>query len=97
MWERIVASFFFFEVPEEKCSHCNFPMCSAKCGQEHIKMPECAILAKHLTTTEDNKIDFQAILPLRCLLEKNSTKWNYMQMFEDHCKVSHERGGFFLL
>ena len=39
--------FFFFEVPKEICSQCKFPMCSAKCSEEHVKMPECAIMAKH--------------------------------------------------
>ena len=38
---------FFFKVPKEICSQCKFPMCSAKCGEEHVKMPECAIMAKH--------------------------------------------------
>ena len=32
--------------------------------------------------------DCQAILPLRCLLEKDTTQWSYLQMFEDHCNVS---------
>ena len=37
---------------------------------------------------KENKIDYQAVLPLRCLLEKDTAKWNYLQMFEDHCDVS---------
>ena len=32
-------------------------------------------------------IDYQAILPLRCLLAKHSTSWNYLQKFMDHCEV----------
>ena len=32
-------------------------------------------------------IDYQAILPLRCLLAKHSTSWNYLQQFMDHCEV----------
>ena len=34
-------------MPKEICSQCKFPMCSAKCVEEHVKMPECAIMAKH--------------------------------------------------
>ena len=32
-------------------------------------------------------IDYQAILPLRCLLAKHSASWNYLQNFMDHCEV----------
>ena len=67
-------------------------MCSTKCAEEHSKMPECLIIAGNLPRLPDQKenherIDYQAILPLRCLLEKESTNWNYLQMFEDHCQV----------
>ena len=33
-------------------------------------------------------IDYQAILPLRCLLAKETSSWDYLQKFMDHCEVS---------
>jgi hypothetical protein len=64
-------------------------MCSTDCAQNHLKMPECPIIAKNLPKLADNsgKVDYQAIMPLRCLLMKktNPQIWEYCQMFQDHC------------
>ena len=71
------------KIPQIKCK-CSFPMCSKECVEKHQNLPECGILAENLPIFED-KLDYQAILPLRCLLAKNkSSKWEYLQMFEDH-------------
>ena len=63
-------------------------MCSSNCAENHSQTTECEIIAKNMPQMEGTmKTDYQAILPLRCLLAKNTEQWNYFQMFEDHCKV----------
>ena len=58
-------------------------MCSEDCVKSHQKSIECPIIAQNLPKF-DEKLDYQAIMPLRCLLSKNNPDWNYLQMFEDH-------------
>ena len=75
--------------PKLSCNQCHYPMCSSKCAETHSQTIECEIIAKNMPHVEGTmKTDYQAILPLRCLLAKNTEEWNYLQMFEDHCKVS---------
>ena len=77
------------QVPKFSCIKCHYPMCSSKCAETHSQTKECEIIAKNMPHVEGTmKTDYQAILPLRCLLAKNTEQWNYLQMFEDHCKVS---------
>ena len=72
---------------------CHYPMCSSNCAENHSQTKECEIIAKNMPLMEGSsastimKTDYQAILPLRCLLAKDTEQWNYFQMFEDHCKV----------
>ena len=60
------------KVPQLKCVQCSFPMCSNQCVEQHCQMPECDILAQNLPMFDD-KLDYQAILPLRCILAKKSS------------------------
>ena len=41
-----------------------------------------------LSSNDIWNIDYQAILPLRCLLSKGDSSWEYFQTFTDHCEVS---------
>ena len=76
------------QVPKFSCIKCHYPMCSSNCAESHSQTKECEIIAKNMPHVEGTmKTDYQAILPLRCLLAKNTEEWNYLQMFEDHCKV----------
>ena len=84
--------FVNIQVPKSSCIQCHYPMCSSNCAENHAQTKECEIIAKNMPLVEGSassimKTDYQAILPLRCLLAKDTEQWNYFQMFEDHCKV----------
>jgi len=71
---------------EEECESCGFTVCG-ECGPLHPQTPECKIIANHIPRTEAGLIDYQAVMPLRCLLTKGNNKsvWNHLQLFTDHC------------
>ena len=78
--------YIFSKVPKKTCVGCSYPVCSKKCAEEHALKEECPIIAQHMPL-KDMQVDYQAIMPLRCLLSKGELEWDYLQMFEDHCKV----------
>nr|CAD7568212.1 unnamed protein product [Timema californicum] len=78
------------------CCKCGWPMCGPDCQGLNTEfghsMHECAILAscevgRHLT--QDQKAQYSAIVPLRCLLMKHHKpdKWKVLCTMESHNEV----------
>lgn len=66
-----------------KCSTCKWPLCSRECEKSPAHLDECQLMAakKFQCSIDYNAQDenrkesaYCAILPLRCLLQKKSTK-----------------------
>ncbi|XP_072944592.1 SET domain-containing protein SmydA-8-like [Epargyreus clarus] len=87
-----------------KCKGCLWPMCSSSCsGQGKYtghSTQECDTLKKvppDYSKLEDLKDSYQALMPLRCLLQKEADpeKWKAISEMESHNELRRARGDIY--
>lgn len=83
--------------PFLRCKKCNWPICSEDCKGLYKKyghsQEECDLLASSKNSAPKHPlIDnlYNTIVPLRCLLLKNTDKWDILTSMESHNKIRKE-------
>jgi len=75
-------------------SRCGLPMCCKECETNGYHPLECKVFAKASfrfiqSDFDDENCLYQSILPLRCLMlkESNPKKWGILEAMESHCEM----------